>query len=381
MMGKANILIVSHYFPPHTGGIEFVAANQAQRLAAQGHSVHVLTSSVSSFEASGIVDGVDITRVKAWNGLEAKGIPFPLFSPLIAVRAFQLVRRADIIQIHDAFYISSFWASLAAWILRRPVVVTQHVDLVPHGRKLPVVVQKLVYATTGKFVLRTASHVTTMNGRVADFVRGLGVHSDRVSLVPNGVDELLFKPVSNNKKIELRKKYGLSEDKAIALFVGRYVHKKGFDKVINAASSNVQIVCAGGTTSRVSNESVRYLGILTQDQLAEVYQLADMFVLPSEGEGFPLSVQEAMASALPIIVAADRGYNSYGFDPQLLLQLENPSVPTIKMTLEQLAQNTDKRSAMSKYSRQYVTEHFSWSHVIAQLETIYDQLLASRSTR
>lgn len=380
-MGKAKILIVSHYFPPHTGGIEFVAANQARRLAGHGYQVTVLTSRVNKNETSGFVDGVSIFRIKAWNGLEAKGIPFPLFSPSIAWSAFRLVKQADIVHIHDAFYLSSFWASFAAWILRKPVVVTQHVDLVPHGRKFPVLVQRIVYATTGKFVLKSAGYVTTMNGRVADFVRALGVSKDRVMLVPNGVDELLFKPADDAIKLALRKKYGLSEDKVIALFVGRYVHKKGFDKVIAAHSLDLQIVCAGGTTKRPSDESVCYLGILDQKQLAEVYQLADMFILPSEGEGFPLSVQEAMATALPVILAADRGYNSYNFDSQLLLQLDVPSVATIRMTLQQLAQNTTKRQAMSEYSRKYVTDHFSWDHIIEELEAIYGQLLSNRSTK
>ena len=47
-----NILVATHYFVPHTGGIEFVAHNQARGLAAAGHSVTVLTSSCGSRSAS-----------------------------------------------------------------------------------------------------------------------------------------------------------------------------------------------------------------------------------------------------------------------------------------------------------------------------------------
>jgi D-inositol-3-phosphate glycosyltransferase len=57
-MVRKNIVIVSHYYPPHSGGIEVVAQNEAQRLVALGHSVTVVTSKVSVNEA--------------WNGLEKK---------------------------------------------------------------------------------------------------------------------------------------------------------------------------------------------------------------------------------------------------------------------------------------------------------------------
>ena len=189
-----RLLIVTPNFPPHIGGIERVAWAEATELAAAGEEVRVLTSGFG--EASPDEAGMAAVRcVPAWNGLEARfGIPFPMFSPSLMIHCWRLVLWADIVHIHDIRYMSS-WVS-AAWCraTRTPLLVTQHAGIVAHHRRSVVAIQRTVYATLGRLVLRTARLVAANNSRVADFLRTLNVPSSRIALLTNGTDTGLFRP-------------------------------------------------------------------------------------------------------------------------------------------------------------------------------------------
>ena len=79
-----KILIATHYFLPHKGGIEFVAYNQAKELVKKGHQVTIVSSKIGNEPEEEIMDGIKVRRVKAWNYFEDKqGVPYPIYSPKI----------------------------------------------------------------------------------------------------------------------------------------------------------------------------------------------------------------------------------------------------------------------------------------------------------
>jgi glycosyltransferase involved in cell wall biosynthesis len=367
-----RIVIATHYYPPHTGGIELVAQNQAKRLSSLGHDVTVITSKVSPNETSGVEDGVRVIRIGALNPLEKHGVPQPIFSPRLMWEAARAVRRADVVHAHDVFYLSSLAAGLSAWFLGKPLVLTQHIMYVPHKIGLVNAVQKIVYATTGRFLFGKSSKILTLNDDVDAFLRGRRIAEHKIQRMPNGVDTQLFFPPSAQQKIAARKKFGLPATGQVVLFVGRFVAKKGFDKVIAAASRDYHLVLAGGETDEKLPEGVISLGKLPQRELAEVYRTADLFVLPSTGEGFPLSVQEAMATGLPVITTDDPGYASYNLDKSLVRLLPKPASTSVKKAIVELLQDPKLRGKMSAYSLEYATTHFTWENVVADLERAYE---------
>jgi D-inositol-3-phosphate glycosyltransferase len=377
-MVRKNIVLVSHYYPPHSGGIEVVAQNEAQRLSRLGHSITIVTSKVSVNEVSGYIGGVTVMRVRAWNGLEKIGIPFPIFAPILIPVLYKAIKKTDVVHIHDAFYISSFCAAVIARFLHKPTLLTQHVAIVPHQSRVTELIQKIVYATTGKFVFRSSMLITTLNDRVTDFVISCGISAEKLVWLVNGVDGMLFQPAKLNEKIKYRDKYNISADRTVVLFVGRFVNKKGFDKIVAAANEHYLTVCVGGLTNNKETDNIRYLGQVSQIELAEIYRSADIFVLPSEGEGFPLSVQEAMASGLAIVMSDDRGYEPYKLDKQLVKLLDKPNADQIASTIRELAINKGQLAAMQSYSLQYTGDHFLWGKVINQLDSLYDQMLGKK---
>jgi D-inositol-3-phosphate glycosyltransferase len=370
-----KVLIVSHYYPPHHGGIEIVAQNQAGRLAALGHDVTVVTSSVTSAERSGDVAGVHVIRIKAWNFLQKKGVPFPLFSPRIFFVLLRAAKRADVVHIHDAFYISSFCTALAARLRGKPIVLTQHVSFVAHTSRAVNLIQRFVYATTGALIFAWSSRILTLNDRVEEFLLSRGVAAAKIGWLPNGVDMAVFRPPDRLERVKLRKKYRLSDSRKVVLFVGRFVPKKGFDKLLAAQDDAYQLVFAGGKTSLPDTPNVRFLGEAPQKVLAEIYRLADVFILPSESEGFPLTVQEAMASGLPVITTDDPGYTRYNLDRKLVYLLQDTQPAAIREALLTLVADEKMRSKMSAYSAQYAQKNFDWATLISKLDKIYDEVM------
>jgi len=371
-----RILIVTHYYPPHTGGIEYVAQNQAKQLAALGDIVTVVTSRVSADEVSHTENGVRLVRVRAFNGFEKWGIPFPIFSPRLITVLFRTVKAAQVVHIHDAFYLSSWCAAIIARIYRRPIVLTQHIDLVPHASRLVKIIQQLVYGTVGAVIFRHSATIIVLNERVKRFLVDQGVDGSKIILAFNGVDSQLFRPAAPEEKKIIRDKYQLSKTKKIILFVGRVVHKKGFDKVLAAASEQYQLVFVGGDFGPNRSLNVRCLGKLPQSQLAEIYQAADIFVLPAHSEGFPLTIQEAMASGLPVIMADDDGYAAYELDQNLVYLLQQrPSSEQVREAIQSLLNDDARCQSMASQSLQYARQHFVWQRVADQLDQIYAGLL------
>lgn len=229
-----NILIVTHDYPPHVGGIEMVAHNQAKRLAADGHEISVISSKIGgSKKQDPSSENITVNRISAFNGFEKQGIPFPIFSPSLLVVLAREVRKADVVHVHDAFYMSSFFAVLFARWYKKPIALTQHVDLISRSSKIVVFIQKLVYATTGAIVFSLSDVIMTYNDRVEQFLIKRNISQDKIISMPNGVDTDLFFPVGQKEKLAIRKKFKLDPTKKIVLFVGRFVPKKGFDTVLS----------------------------------------------------------------------------------------------------------------------------------------------------
>ncbi|WP_370937294.1 glycosyltransferase family 4 protein [Amycolatopsis sp. cg13] len=371
-----RILLVSHYYPPHVGGIENVAAQQARKLAARGSEVTVLTSAGPPVPD----DGVRVVRIPAFNGVENRtGVPFPVFGPRLGRAVREWVRWADVVHLHDTLYQSSWSAGLRAARTGTPLFLTQHVAVVEHPSALVRAVQHAVYRSVGRRLFRASREVFVVNDSVAAFVRRF--RGGSAELLPNGVDTSQYRPASAGEPALLRKRWRLPDDRVLVLFVGRPVPKKGYDLLLAARHHDYDLVFAGERPQHVpADPTVHHLGALSPAEISDLYRACDVFALPSTAEGFPLTVQEAMASGLPIVTTDDPGYASYGLDPtQVALIPRDPDI--LRATLRSLAADPARREAMGRWSADFAATRFSWPNHVQRLEQAYREALDPAEVR
>jgi len=135
--------------------------------------------------------------------------------------------------------------------------------------------------------------------------------------VPISVDTKLFRKISEKEKRLVKKKLGLNDGKKNVLFVGRLEKAKGILDLIYAIKqvdgSSIRLIVIGDGPLRnkiVSYLFVKYVGKIPNTELYKYYNTADLFVLPSYYENYPMTVVEAKACGCKIL-ASDVGDNKY----------------------------------------------------------------------
>ena len=106
-----------------------------------------------------------------------------------------------------------------------------------------------------------------------------------------------FTVPTESKRLQLRSDLGWTRDRRKALFVGRLVADKGIDVLLAASDEDYDLVFCGPATesmqAKVEQAGAEYLPARSRFAVAELYQAADLFVLPSWNESFPVAIQEA----------------------------------------------------------------------------------------
>ena len=121
--------------------------------------------------------------------------------------------------------------------------------------------------------------------------------------------------IDSREKDKLREKLGISEPRMV-LFVGQMIHRKGIDVLLKAAQElpeNVAVVIVGSEPTEeylemwkeLNLKNVYFVGFKVKDELAEYYEAADLFVMPTREDIWGLVINEAMSYGLPI-VSTDR---------------------------------------------------------------------------
>lgn len=191
---------------------------------------------------------------------------------------------------------------LSLWKLEIPMVQVYHLTMA--GLAKQALVSRGDRLTTGivsSFFDRLASrgkHVVAVNHIILQELEHYYGLSGQV--IPNAVDTELFR---KKDRFRARRTLGLPEDAAIGLFVGRAEYAKGFDIFIEVARSMKELLFVFLGHSSQSEPNVRVFQDIPHSEMPVFYNMADFLLLPSRYEGFNLSILEALACDLPIVVS------------------------------------------------------------------------------
>lgn len=169
--------------------------------------------------------------------------------------------------------------------------------------------------------VRAADAVLAVSADLRERLVAMGVERERIRVIYDGVNSNVFRPGS---RAEARQRVGFESAEPLVLFVGNLVAVKGIDVLLEACArleaegkKKVRLVVIGSGLMRAAHEQqarrlglserVAFLGSLPQEQLADWYRAADLFVLPSYSEGVPNVLLEASACGTPWIASAVGG--------------------------------------------------------------------------
>jgi len=307
-----RVLSVSNFFDTHGGGLERVAAHLNREFVAAGHDVAWAASDADGLPAS----PAKLIGLSCANPTEQiTGLPMPIPGPRSVRNLRRAVRDADAVVIHDALYMTSILAMVFAKAAGKPVVLVQHIGSIPFASPLLGMVMSLANFVVTRPMMAAAERLAFISATVRDDLLGVPPRHPSL-LVFNGVDQSIFNTRGGSSRDRTRTQWGLPADAPLAVFVGRFVEKKGLRilRLIAQRRPDVHFALLGQgpiDPHEWGLANVHVLGQQPQESIADLYRAADMLLLPSVGEGYPLVVQEAMACGLPVIC----GDGSAGADP------------------------------------------------------------------
>ena len=369
-----RITLVSHYYPAHRGGVERIAGQLAERLARAG--MVRIDWHASDCDAPPALAGVQCAPAPGWNGLERSiGIPYPVWTPGALRSLGRAAAAADAVHLHDCLYLPNLVAFMAARLAGRPVLVTQHVGFVPYRNPLLRFLVAAANRLVGGFVLGRATRVVFESDTVRRYFERFVRFRSAPLLVPNGVDTDMFVPADPAQRAALRARLGVTAGTPLFLFVGRFVEKKGLPvlRALAIRFPQVRWVLAGwgpldpGTWALPNVTVVRTPAI---EDLLPLYQAADLFVLPSVGEGIPLAVQEAMACGTPALIGTETAAGCPGApilcEPTGTEGTDARWAARIESMLREPQALHELRPQVATYAR----EHWSWEECVARYAVI-----------
>lgn len=369
-----HVLLVSANYRPSVGGIERFVETLAEALVSRGQLVTVLCCRSGGAPHLERRNGVVVERLPASElPRRLANVPYPLPSPVALVRRTrELVEAADVVHPQDAIYATSVAALRSARSHGVPSVLTQHVGFVPQASRALDALQHVATATLGR-VARIADRVVTYNDAVADWAaEQWGI--ERPAPMPSGVER---PRASHEERIALRRALGIGPEELVALFTGRDVPKKRLDAFLDAADPSVMRLVAVTDRTIVDREGVIGVPFLPPERFRALLASVDAFVLPSEGEGFPLSLQEALLAGLPCVVAPHPGYDRY-LGPGDVLEVD-PSPSAIRASLAALRDDPALRGSLAERARAAGERSFGVEAFASAYLELYHELLDRRA--
>ena len=380
-----KILMASHYFASHQGGIEIVADELFRGLAARGQEVVWLAGDATPPPLP--VGTSRAVSLSVFNFVEKKlGLPFPV--PTLA--ALGKIRRemcnANVLILHDCLYLTNIFAFLLARVLRVPTIVVQHIGSVPYSHLVLNLAMKVSNIAVTRPMLSRATQVIFISETTKSFFSRLRF-SRAPEIVFNGVDTDLYRPLANAEaKRGLRREYDLPEDGRVILFVGRFVEKKGMRALAHMVKLRPEWtwVFAGWGPLDPRDwkaKNARVLSNLRGRSLAALYCACDLLVLPSRGEGFPLVVQEALASGLPVVcgaetLGADPGMNAFVRGARVYAGDDERTAREFLSAVDTLLDSGATWETKSEERRAFALSRYSWHHATERYLEIASNVVA-----
>lgn len=306
-----KILITTDWYKPVINGVVTSVVNLVEELEKQGHEVRVLTLSgdIHSYQKENVT----------YIGSVSVGLVYPnarLKMALCHRYILELIEwHPDI--VHSQCEFSTFFmARKIASACNASLIHTYHTvyEDFTHYFSPSIKLGKKMAAILSKKVLDRTEAVIAPTKKVSDMLERYQVKAP-VYVVPTGLELDRFAGTDGEDREVLRKRFGLTENETVFIYVGRLAKEKNIEELFellkNKAFLDTKLLVIGDGPYRQELETyvnenglrgrIIFAGMIPADQVASYYKAGDIFVSASNSETQGLTYIEAMASALPVL--------------------------------------------------------------------------------
>ena len=367
MNDSLRVAVVTESFLPQVNGVTNSVLRVLETLSAKGHDA--LAIAPDSAEAPTTYAGFRVKRVPslAVKGLLPVGFPQRFMEPLI--EGFD----PDVIHLASPFFLGKY-ATRIAQRLNIPTLSIYQTDVAGFARHYGLSIAHSQLTNWVANIHKQTDRTLAPSTWSCEQLQSSGV--DNVSLWQRGVDSAKFNPTK--RSTELRESFAPeSQNKIIVGYVGRLANEKKIDDLAPLHDrDDVQLVIVGDGPAHQKLERIlpraRFVGYKSGEDLAAHYASFDIFVHTGKHETFCQSIQESLASGVPVIAPNSGGpldlvkHGATGF----LLDTSNPSD---LIAAFELLTDAHTRSLMGITARESVI-HRTWEKVNSELIDHYRDL-------
>lgn len=376
-MGNAkkqlNIVMLGHKrIPSREGGIEIVVEELATRMAAAGHKVTCLNR--AGKHVSGAEYGT--TDLQEYKGVRIRTVPTLDKKGLAAMTAsvtgaiVAAFGRYDVVHFHAEGPCAMLW--LPKLFGKRCIATIHGLD---HQRAKWGRFARAYIVLGEKCAARFADEIIVLSKGVQQYF--LDTYGRETKFIPNGVS----KPEIREAE-EITAKYGLKKDEYI-LYLGRLVPEKGITYLIEAfrqVKTEKKLVIAGGSSDTetfaqmlqgqaAGDERILFTGFVQGRLLEELYSNAYVYALPSDLEGMPLSLLEAMSYGNCCVTSDIEECAAVTGDHGLTFPQSNTDA--LGALLQKLCDEPQTVESYKNTARDYITQKYSWDDVTERTLELY----------
>ena len=237
---------------------------------------------------------------------------------------------------------------------------------------------------------RAARVITVSEASKRDILRYFRLPERKIDVIYNAIDDRFWGQPDADEISRVRERYRLNDP--FVLYAGNIKPHKNLERLIEAFHlmrqdtphlANVQLLIIGDEISKYAtlrravhrhklHKHVRFFGFVSDQTLAALYRLADVFVFPSLYEGFGLPPLEAMASGTPVITSNVSSLPEVVGDAALMIDPYDPAA--IADAMQRVLETPALREELQRKGLARARE-FSWERSVARVRDIYDEVM------
>ncbi|MHA1284651.1 MAG: glycosyltransferase family 4 protein [Promethearchaeota archaeon] len=308
--------------------------------------------------------------------------PIPI-NPFFILKIIKILRNNDIIHMWVPFYLTHSIIGLLKSLFFKNKKLYLTIDTFPGysiklGRFIDFIF-KIYYKTFGRILFSSIDKVILYSNSMKKFTNEIGISNNKVIIIPPGVNYQI-----RPKDKDIKKEFGIKENEKIILYIGLLNKRKNVSLIIDIAKEmknmNIRFLLVGdgpekkNLEKKIEKYKLNKNVILTgfRQDVHNFYHEANVFILPSKGEGIPGVLLESMIYGVPIVASNIFGVRDIIINNVNGFLCQTESIQDFSKKICILIKNKELRDKFINKSKDFIKMHFLWEKNLQLYVNLYN---------